>query len=101
MATQRDIKRRNLWLDEDQGKGLKERTFGFIGVYGTDDDYCGMFFTWPRGSAEIRTVAEREQVIDSLEYDETTQHHAHIPHAWCRQKLESYLRKTFDLRRKD
>lgn len=98
MASKRDIKRSNLWIDANQGNQEDGRAFGFVGVSGTDDDYCGMFFSWPRDTVGITSVAEREAVIDSLEYDETTQHETEIPRRWCQQKLRAYLRANYDLR---
>ena len=93
------IKRKNLWLDANQGETENGKAFGFIGVHGVED-YCGWFFDWPSAAAKITTVAERVGVIDSLASDETSSQHPAIPYRWARQKLEKYLRATFDLRRK-
>ena len=83
--------------DADQGQQEDGSCFGFVGVTGVDD-YCGWFFSWPREEAGIRTVAEREAVLDSLEADEANQFEPQIPRRWARAKLETYLRANYDLR---
>jgi hypothetical protein len=90
----------DILIDANQGKADSDRAFGFTLVPGLED-YCGMFFTWPRAEVGIRTVAEREAMLDSLEYDVTTQYEPHVPMAVARKALDRYLRHTYDLRRKD
>mgnify|MGYP001611352345 CR=1 FL=1 len=91
------IRKKSLWIDENQGQTEHDRAFGFVGTSDVDD-YQGWFFTWPGPSATISTVAEREAVIESLDADETCPHEPTIPRRWARQKLEKYLRESFDMR---
>ena len=93
------MKRKNLWVEANQGVQKDGRAYGFVGTSDVDE-YQGWFFVWPGREAQIRTVAERESVIESLEADDTCSAHAQIPYAWARQKLDRYLREKFDLRRK-
>jgi hypothetical protein len=94
-----NISWKDILIDSDQGTTQSGRAFGFTLIPG-EHDYCGLFFTWPREQVGIRSVAEREAVLDSLEYDETTQYEPHVPMAVARKALDNYLRKTYDLRRK-
>ena len=94
-----DIAVSDILIDANQGETQDGRAFGFTLVPGLDD-YCGMFFTWPRADVGIRSVAEREAMLDSLEYDETTQYEPHVPRAVARRALERYLKNKYDLRRK-
>ncbi len=94
------IRRKSLWVDADQGETKDGKAFGFVGTHDTDD-YQGWFFTWPSEQPVIRTVAEREAMLDSLEADETCPNDPQIPYAWARQRLERYLREHFDLRRQE
>jgi len=99
MSRKYAMRRKSLFLDPCQGEQKDGRAFGFIGTIDTDD-YCGWFFSWPFANATISTGAERDQVLDSLELDETCRSEPEIPHEWARQRLARYLRKTFDLRKK-
>lgn len=96
----RNIRRKSLWLESNQGDTAHGKAFGFIGTHDTDD-YQGWFFTWPGERAVITTVAERNAVIESLDADETCVCEEQIPLAWARQKLEKFLKSKFDLRRND
>lgn len=99
MSTTTTIRRKSLWLQANQGETKHGKAFGFIGTHDSDD-YQGWFFTWPSSCAVITTVAERDAVLDSLDADETCPNDEQIPYRWARQKLDKYLRKNFDLRRK-
>jgi hypothetical protein len=83
-----------LFLDKHQGENQKGQAFGFIGLKG-DDHYQGWFFTWPGPDAEITSLAEREQVLDSLDADETSPHDPQIPHQEALAKLEEFLTDNF------
>ena len=100
MTTATKIRRRSLWIDAHQGETDDCSPFGFIGTNDTDD-YQGWFFTWPSDRAIITTVAERDAMLASLDADETCTNEPQIPYRWARQKLESYLRREFDLRKRD
>jgi hypothetical protein len=90
----------DLWLDKFQNHQRDGRAFGFIGLKGDDDDYQGWFFVWPREEPEIRSVAERDAVLDSLDADQTRPNDPQIPYKLARRRLERFLRAAFDLRRK-
>lgn len=93
---------KDLWIDANQGNTKKDRAFGYIGTDeeyphedGDECEYCGWFFTWPGSKAKIITEDERQAVIESLELDETMQHHEGIPHELAVKKLTDYLEKKF------
>lgn len=94
-----NIRRKSLWIDANQGETKHGKAFGFVGTNDTDD-YQGWFFTWPSEVAAIRTTAEREAVLESLDADETCPCEPTIPYRFARQKLDKYLRAKFDLRKK-
>ena len=95
----RTIKMNSIFLDSNQGEQKNGCAFGFIGTNATDD-YQGWFFTWPSSTATIASVAERDQVIESLDADETQPLGPTIPIRWARIKLEKYLKSKFNLRKK-
>jgi hypothetical protein len=87
----------DLWLDLNQGTQINGRAFGYVG---TDEeaesggDYCGWFFTWlDEKPAKLLTQTEIEQIIDSLETDETARHLPAIPHDLAQQRLRETLEK--------
>lgn len=92
----------DLWVDGKQGIGRDDCAFGYIGTDeetqdedGDDCEYCGWFFEWPGAMAKITSEAEREQVIASLELDETSEHLPHIPHELAVERLTAYLEKKY------
>lgn len=64
-------KNNEFWLDLTQGKTINEKDFGFIGLRDDNDDYCGIFFTWPNPFG-TNTERDRGKIKDSWEYDETS-----------------------------
>lgn len=88
------------YLDAHQGTDGYGRAFGYIGRTLDGDNWQGYFFTYPSTEATIWTVAQREQVWDSLELASEEGHCRHqIPWRTARRILHAYLRTTFDLRR--
>ena len=94
------IRRKDLWLDADQGVSVSGTAFGFIGC--DADSYQGWFFDWPRESTGIESVAEREKMLDSLNADTAVGcGDEQIPYRWARKKLDKWLRAQYgDMRRK-
>lgn len=90
------------YLDENQGEIASGQAFGYIGRTDTNgNDYQGWFFTYPNADAEIWTVSEREQVLESLELASEEAHCKPFVIEWrtAYAMLDKYLRATFDLRR--
>lgn len=93
------LKLKDLWLDANQGKTEHGYAFGYVGTdeettdeNGEDCGFCGWFFTWPGNRAEA-TDTEIEQVIDSLETDETRRHLPEIDYYLVEKKLRAMLKK--------
>lgn len=93
------ITKKSLFLDANQGETKHGKAFGFIGT-NLMDNYQGWFFDWPSACPAIKTVEERNRVINSLNADETCPCEPQIPYRFARLKLQKYLRQNFDLRSK-
>lgn len=85
------------YIDPNQGISQSGRAFGYIGRTVDGVDFCGMFFDWPSEDDEIYTAAERERMLDSLDYAEFDTG-VKINANKARAILNRYLRANFDLR---
>lgn len=90
------IRRKSLYLDSFHGEMSNGRAFGFIGTRDVND-YQGWFFVWPTSYPGIKTIAERNAVMESLELDIARPGLEQIPERWAQRLLGKYLEKHFDL----
>lgn len=95
------ITRKDIVIDAHQGETAEGLAFGFIGLR-TNTNYRGWFFTYPCDSPVIRSVADREAVVASLELDSEVAKDGDptIPLDLAQSCLRAYLRNKFDLRRR-
>jgi hypothetical protein len=90
------IRRKDLFLDANQGDTVSGKAFGFVGANNTDE-YQGWFFTWPSDEARVETMEEKERVLESLEADGICSHYRRIPYRWAVWKLNRYMAEAFSL----
>ena len=81
---------KSLWIFEHVGLRGDGHAIGCIGATG----YKGWLFVWPRQTAEIRSVEEQSDVLDSLKVNESDPGACEIPKSLARRKLKTYLQHT-------
>jgi len=82
------IRKKDCWIDMNQGESNGRNAFGYIG---NKERVCGWFFDYSNESAEVRSTAEIEKIIETLNQDETEKHLDALPYSWAEQLLRKKL----------
>ena len=84
------ITRKSLFVGAYQGNTEDDKPFGFVGTNATDD-YQGWFFTYPTTRISADNKAEIEEIVSSLDADDTCPNDPQIPLRWAQQVLRKHL----------